>query len=98
LAVRALGCTELADDAKAVARLHGLYDALDRGNTPAAILLPFSPSALLNTWRSKNIHDIILAAIQKRQRANATGEQPPQDTLQMLLDEGTPVPLIVGVS
>jgi hypothetical protein len=98
LAVRALGCTELADDPKAVARLHSLYDALDHGNTPTAVLIPFSPGAIRNAWRSKTIYDIMLAAIHKRLKANAAGEQPPQDTLQMLLDEGTPAPPIVGVS
>jgi hypothetical protein len=98
--VRALSCAELADDADAVARLHGLYDTLDRGNTPAAVLLPWlpSPSAIRNTWTSKKIYDTLLAVIHQRQASLAAGGAPGQDTLQMLLDEGTEPQLIVGVS
>jgi hypothetical protein len=44
------------------------------------------------------VHDIILAAVRKRQADVAAGEKAPQDTLQMLLDEGTAPSLIVGVS
>jgi hypothetical protein len=97
--VRALSCAELADDREAVARLHALYETLDRGNTPAAVLLPWlpSPAAISNTWTSKKIYDTLLNVVRQRQTSIAQGSLPANDTLQMLLDEQTAPELIVGV-
>lgn len=94
--VRALSCEEIADDAAVVERLKHLYDTLDRGNTPMAVLLPAfpSPSMLRNTWATKKIYDIIMASIHARQASGiARG-----DTLQMMLDLNTEPAVIAGVS
>jgi cytochrome P450 len=94
LTVRALSCAEIADDADTVARLKSLYDTLDRGYTPAAVLAPWlpSPAILRNTWTTKRIHDIIVTAIENRKKSGKSGN----DTLQMLLDQNTEPRLIVG--
>jgi hypothetical protein len=97
--VRSLSGSELADDPVAVARLHKLYETLDNGNTPAAVLLPWLPSfsAVRNTWTSKTIYDTLLAFVRQRQATVSAGFTPEHDTLQMLLDENTQPELIVGV-
>lgn len=94
LAVRALSCAEIADDAKTVARLKSLYDTLDRGTTPAAVLAPWfpSPAIVRNTWTTKCIYDIIVRAIDNRKMSGKAGN----DTLQVLLDQNTEPHLIVA--
>jgi hypothetical protein len=94
--VRALACAEIADDELMVARLRQLYDTLDRGHTPVAILLPGfpSPSWIRNTWATKRIYDIIMASIDGRRTSGVVRD----DTLQMLLDLNTDPTVIAGVS
>jgi len=86
----------LADDPAQVARLKELYDTLDSGTTPATVLLPWfpGPSMLKKLWATKQIYDIVVRAIDERQRS---GTSKP-DTLQMLLDEQDERMVIVGVS
>jgi hypothetical protein len=94
--VRSLSCDELADDSAQVARLKELYDTLDSGTTPTTVLLPWlpGPSMLKKLWATKQIYDIVVQAIDARQRSGASKP----DTLQMLLDEQDERLVIVGVS
>ena len=86
LTVRSLTGTEIADDPAIVARLKHLYDEVDKGNTPASILLPWlpGPGALRKLLATKRIYDIIANAIDTRLKSG----KPRDDTLQVLLDNG----------
>jgi len=86
--------TEIADDPAIVARLKHLYDEVDEGNTPAAILLPWWPGrgAIRKLLATKRIYDIITKAIGTRLKSG----KPRDDTLQMLLDSGDDHIAVVG--
>ncbi|KAG1876184.1 cytochrome P450 [Suillus subluteus] len=94
ITVRSLSCEELADDPVQVARLKELYDTLDSGTTPATVLLPWlpGPSMLKKLLATKKIYDIIVRAIDERERSGISKP----DTLQMLLDEKDERLVIVG--
>ena len=94
LTVRALTGTEIADDPAIVARLRHLYDEVDEGNTPAAILLPWWPGrgAIRKLLATKRIYDIVTKAIDTRLKSG----KPRDDTLQMLLDSGDDNIAVVG--
>jgi cytochrome P450 len=94
LTVRTLTGTEIADDPAIVARLKHLYDEVDEGNTPAAILLPWLPGrgAIRKLFATKRIYDIIVKAIDTRMKSG----KPRDDTLQMLLDSGDDHMAVVG--
>lgn len=94
LTVRALTGTEIADDPAIVARLKHLYDEVDEGNTPAAILLPWWPGRgmIRKLLATKGIYDIITKAIDTRMKSG----KPRDDTLQMLLDSGDDNLAVVG--
>ena len=85
---------EIADDPTIVLRLKHLYDEVDEGNTPTAILLPWLPSrgAIRKLFATKRIYDIITQAIHKRLESG----KPRDDTLQMLLDSGDDNMVVVG--
>ena len=94
LTVRALTGTEIADDPATVARLKHLYDEVDEGNTPAAILLPWWPGrgAIRKLLATKGVYDIITKALDTRLKSG----KPRDDTLQMLLDSGDDHIAVVG--
>ena len=94
LTVRALTGTEIADDPVIVARLKHLYDEVDEGNTPAAILLPWWPGrgTIRKLLATKRIYDIIIKAVDTRLKSG----KPRDDTLQMLLDSGDDNIAVVG--
>lgn len=94
LTVRALTGTEIADDPAIVVRLKHLYDEIDEGNTPAAILLPWWPGRgmIRKLLATKKIYDIITKAIDMRMKSG----KPRDDTLQMLLDSGDDNMMVVG--
>jgi hypothetical protein len=79
-----------------VSRLKRLYDKLDTGTTPATVLLPWlpTPAMLQKLWATKDIYDIVVAAINAREKSGVTRN----DTLQMLLDNQDEKLVIVGVS
>ena len=93
--VRSLSCSEIADDYALVTRLKQLYDVLDKGTTPATVLLPWLPtySMLKKLWTTKEIYEIIQRGINAREQSGMYQD----DTLQMLLDCGDEHRLIVGV-
>lgn len=100
--IRSLSCSEIADDLELVSRIKQLYDQLDTGTTPSTILLPWLPSWAMakKLWSTKEIYDIIVDAVKKRQDLLTTiseGERP-QDTMQLLLDAGDDRMAVVGVS
>lgn len=88
-------CKEIADDPVLVARLKVLYDRLDTGTTPATVLLPWlpTPAMIKKLWATKEIYDIVVRAIDARQRSGIYQ----YDTLQMLLDSGDEKLVVVGV-
>ncbi len=96
LTVRTLSCAEISDDPCVVSRLKKLYDTLDEGTTPATVLLPWlpTPAMLRKLWATKEIYDIIVAAIAAREQSGVSRN----DTLQMLLDSGDEKLVVVGVS
>ncbi|KAF7763505.1 hypothetical protein Agabi119p4_8042 [Agaricus bisporus var. burnettii] len=98
--IRSLSCSEIADDLELVSRIKQLYDQLDTGTTPSTILLPWLPSWAMakKLWSTKEIYDIIVDAVKKRQDLLTTiseGERP-QDTMQLLLDAGDDRMAVVG--
>ena len=94
LTVRSLTGTEIADNPAIVARLEHLYDEVDEGNTPFAILLPWLPSRgmIRKLLATKRIYDIVTQAIETRLKSG----KPRDDTLQMLLDSGEENMVVVG--
>ena len=86
--------TEIADDPAIVQRLKHLYDEVDEGNTPAAILLPWFPGRgmIRKLLATKRIYDIMSQAIDVRLKSR----KPRDDTLQMLLDSGDDNMQVVG--
>ncbi|KAJ7598870.1 cytochrome P450 [Mycena floridula] len=94
LTVRTLTCSEISDDAALVARLKRLYDKLDSGTTPATVLVPWLPTWAMieKLWATKDIYDIVVRAIEARERSGVSRK----DTLQMLLDQGDERLVIVG--
>lgn len=94
LTVRSLTGAEIADDPAIVLRLQHLYDQVDEGNTPAAILLPWWPSLgmIKKLLATKRIYDIITRAIDARLKSG----KPRDDTLQILLDSGDDNLVVVG--
>ncbi|KAF5389632.1 hypothetical protein D9757_004170 [Collybiopsis confluens] len=94
LTVRSLSCSEISDDPCVVARLKKLYDTLDVGTTPATVLLPWlpTPAMLKKLWATKEIYDIVVAAIAAREQSGVSRD----DTLQMLLDSGDEKLVVVG--
>ena len=94
LTVRSLTGTEIADDPAIVQRLEHLYDEIDEGNTPAAILLPWWPGRgmVRKLLATKRIYDVITQAINTRVKSG----KPRDDTLQMLLDSGDDNMVVVG--
>lgn len=85
---------EIADDPETVLRLKHLYDEIDEGNTPTAILLPWWPSrgVIRKLLATKRIYDIITRAIHTRLKSG----KPRDDTLQILLDSGDDNMVVVG--
>lgn len=94
--VRSLSCHDLADNRDLVAQLKALYDELDSGTTPATVLLPWipTPAMLKKLWSTKKIYDILVQAIEEREKSSVVRE----DTLQFLLDSGDDRLLVIGVS
>ncbi len=96
MTVRSLSCTEISDDAILVSRLRNLYDKLDAGTTPATVLIPWvpTPSMVRKLWATKEIHDIIVAAIKAREESGVQRD----DALQILLDFKDEKLVVVAVS
>lgn len=94
--MRSLTCAEIADDPVVVARLKKLYDTLDTGTTPATVLLPWlpTPAMIKKLWATKEIYDIVVRAIETREKSGIYRN----DTLQMLLDAGDERLVVIGVS
>ncbi|THV04687.1 cytochrome P450, partial [Dendrothele bispora CBS 962.96] len=92
--VRSLSCSEISDDPALVSRLKKLYDTLDNGTTPFTVLLPWLPlpSMIRKLWATKEIYQIVVAAIKSREESGVSRD----DTLQMLLDEGDDKLTVVG--
>ncbi|KAH7922777.1 cytochrome P450 [Leucogyrophana mollusca] len=92
--VRSLSCEEIADDPALVSRLKKLYDTLDSGTTPATVLLPWlpGPSMIRKLLATKKIYDIIVHAIDNREKSGVSHD----DALQMLLDAQDDRLVIVG--
>ncbi|RDB29921.1 Lanosterol 14-alpha demethylase [Hypsizygus marmoreus] len=92
--LRSLSCTEISDDPVLVARLKKLYDTLDHGTTPATVLLPWlpTPAMLKKLWATKEIYDIVVAAVNAREQSGISRN----DTLQMLLESGDDRLVVVG--
>ncbi|KAJ8081843.1 hypothetical protein AAF712_004751 [Marasmius tenuissimus] len=92
--VRALSCHEISDDPALVARLKKLYDTLDTGTTPATVLVPWlpTPAMLQKLWATKDIYNIVIGAINAREKSGVTRD----DTLQMLLDNQDEKLVVVG--
>ncbi|KAK0434277.1 cytochrome P450 [Desarmillaria tabescens] len=92
--VRSLSCSEISDDAILVSRLKNLYDKLDTGTTPATVLIPWAPtpSMVRKLWATKEIYDIIVAAIKAREESGVQRD----DALQMLLDFKDEKLVVVG--
>ncbi|KAJ6473585.1 cytochrome P450 [Mycena vitilis] len=92
--VRSLSSSEISDDAALVARLKTLYDRLDTGTTPATVLLPWfpTPAMIKKLWATKQIYDIVVGAIDARQKSGISRN----DTLQMLVDSEDEKLVIVG--
>ncbi|KAK0203550.1 cytochrome P450 [Desarmillaria ectypa] len=92
--VRSLSCSEISDDAILVSRLKNLYDKLDTGTTPATVLIPWvpTPSMVRKLWATKEIYDIIVAAIKSREESGVQRD----DALQMLLDFQDEKLVVVG--
>lgn len=94
--IRSLSCVEISNDPVLVARLKKLYDTLDTGTTPATVLLPWlpTPAMIQKLWATKDIYEIVIKAINDRERSGISRD----DTLQMLLDSGDEKLVVVGVS
>ncbi|TFK73496.1 cytochrome P450 [Pluteus cervinus] len=92
--IRSLSCSEIADDPVLVSRLKVLYDKLETGTTPATVLLPWlpTPSMIKKLWATKEIYDIVVRAIDARQKSGVYK----RDTLQMLLETGDDRLVVVG--
>ncbi|KAF7318892.1 hypothetical protein HMN09_00224900 [Mycena chlorophos] len=92
--VRSLSSTELASSPERVARLKTLYDRLDASTTPASVLMPWlpTPALLRKLWATKEIYEMVVDAIQQRERDGEVKN----DTLQMLLDSGDERLTVVG--
>ncbi|EIM89162.1 cytochrome P450 [Stereum hirsutum FP-91666 SS1] len=92
--VRALTCSEIANDPLVVARLRKLYDQVDRGTTPATVLFPWfpSPAMIRKASATKQIYDIVVKAVNVRKQNGVMQD----DSLQMLLNEGDDHAMIVG--
>ncbi|KAF9010183.1 cytochrome P450 [Cyathus striatus] len=92
--IRSLTSEEIADNPILVARLKTLYDTLDTGTTPATVLLPWlpTPAMLQKLWATKEIYDIVVKAVDAREKSGL----PRNDTLQMLLDFGDEKLVVVG--
>ncbi|PFH49347.1 hypothetical protein AMATHDRAFT_76242 [Amanita thiersii Skay4041] len=92
--IRSLSCHEISDNPDLVSRLQVLYDRLDTGTTPATVLLPWlpTPSMIKKLLATKEIYDIVVAAINSRVKSGIHRD----DTLQMLLDLGDEKLMVVG--
>lgn len=73
-----------------------LYDKLDSGTTPATVLIPWfpTPSMISKLWATKEIYEIVVNAINVREKSGISRN----DALQMLLDTGDERMVIVGAS
>ena len=93
--IRCLSSHEISDDPALVARLKVLYDTLDTGTTPTTVLLPWLPlpSMIKKLLATKEIYDIIVNAINNREKSRVYRN----DTLQMLLDSGDEKLVVIGV-
>ncbi|TFK34453.1 cytochrome P450 [Crucibulum laeve] len=94
ITIRSLSCTEISDDPALVSRLKTLYDTLDTGTTPATVLVPWfpTPAMIKKLWATKEIYDIVVKAIDAREKSGIAQN----DTLQMLLDAGDEKLIVVG--
>ncbi|KAJ7784926.1 cytochrome P450 [Mycena maculata] len=94
LTVRMATCRELADDRAAVARLCGLYDALEAGTTPAAVLLPWfpSPARAAREAATAGMYTMLHAYVERRRAAPV----PSRDPIDVLLASGAPTEGIIG--
>lgn len=92
--LRSLSCSEISDDPAVVGRLKTLYDTLDKGTTPATVLVPWLPTSAMikKLWATKEIYQIVCGAIHAREQSGISRN----DTLQMLLDCGDEKLVVVG--
>ncbi|KAJ7262357.1 cytochrome P450 [Mycena rebaudengoi] len=97
--VRMATCSELADDPEAVSRLWELYQTVEKGTTPAAILFPWFPSSGRKA-RDKATADLfvmLLSYVELRRNAKV----PSSDAIDVLLSGGAPtnaiIEFIIGV-
>lgn len=89
LTVRALSCREVADNTATVKRVVELYWEVEKGNTPAVLLLPWLPNAARNRKKKATTDLFILFKDCLDKRIEEGREE--NDPAQYLLDDGNSV-------
>ncbi|KAJ7739145.1 cytochrome P450 [Mycena metata] len=94
LTVRMATCSELADDLGKVVQLSDLYLMLEKGSTPAAILLPWfpSPARKIREKATAALFGMLYHYVELRRNATV----PSSDAIDVLLSDGTSTEVIVG--
>ncbi|KAG8687929.1 hypothetical protein FRC11_006364 [Ceratobasidium sp. 423] len=94
LTIRTAGAREIADSMEKCKQLETLYWKVEKGSTPASLLLPWLPSTARKqkTAATTEIYNMFDEIIKTRQRENRREE----DALQVFIDQGDSTVEIIG--
>jgi hypothetical protein len=96
LTVRTVGCNEIANDPRLLAKTLGFFETIMQSATPAVVLFPWlpTPAKLKQTFAGGSLYMMFQRIINERKK---TGKQE-EDALQFMIDQGDDVTKIIRVS
>ena len=96
LTMRTVGCNEIANDPRLLAKTLSFFETIQQSATPAGVIFPWlpTPAKLKRTYAGGALYIIFQGIVNERKK---TGKRE-EDALQFMIDQGDDVIKIIGVS
>ena len=95
LTMRTVGCNEIANDPRLLAKTLSFFETIGQSTTPARVIFPWlpTPARLKQTYAGGSLYMIFQGIVNERKR---TGKRE-EDALQFMIDQGDDVTQIIRV-
>jgi hypothetical protein len=96
LTMRTVGCNEIANDPRLLAKTLSFYETIARSVTPAEVIFPWlpTPAKLKRTYAGGALYMMFQGIVNERKKTGRREE----DALQFMIDHGDDVTMIIHVS
>jgi hypothetical protein len=95
LTMRTVGCNEIANDPRLLAKTLSCVETIAQSATPAGVIFPWlpTPAKLKRTYAGGSLYMIVQGVVNERKRTRKREE----DALQFMIDQGDDVTQIIRV-